>query len=233
MLESSSWLAPGLSIGAGGDWLRWPHNSTDNKAAGDREGVQSHPAPPRRLGELQEPFAGTAAAGSEPRSIRLAPFTGHPARAANAVTGFFQPAFTSEFCCAANPCPLKTSAVLPPRPSPFKTPSPLGPGHVYQKPPFVGGVERGLTLSSVLSSHMEFRRPQRSRASIWRAQELRASPSCPHGSCACSPRTKLIRGFVRMLGGCSVLSWRSPEIKPPQEGCSQKKASHLAACTNG
>lgn len=76
-----------------------------------------------------------------------------------------------------------------------------------------------MTLSSVLSSHMEFQRPQRSRASIWRAQELRASPSCPHGSCACSPRTKLIRGLVRTLRGCSELSWKSPGITPlPGEG---------------
>lgn len=83
-------------------------------------------------------------------------------------------------------------------------PPPLRPLHhlvAYQKPPFVGGVERGLTLSSVLSSHMEFWRPQRSRASIWRAQELRASPSCPHGSCAGSPQTKLVRGLIRTLGG--------------------------------
>lgn len=71
---------------------------------------------------------------------------------------------------------------------------------------------------------MELRRPQRSRASIWRAQGLRASPSCPHGSCVCSPRTKLIRGLLRMLRASSVLSWSSPEIKPPPGGCSQKKA---------
>lgn len=76
-----------------------------------------------------------------------------------------------------------------------------------------------MTLSSVLSSHMEFQRPQRSRASIWRAQELRASPSCPHGSCACSHSTKLIRGLVRTLRGCSELSWKSPGITPlPGEG---------------
>lgn len=128
--------------------------------------------------------------------------------------------------------PLENQRFPPPR-SPSKTPAPLGPGHIYQKSPFVGGVERGLTLSSVLSSHMEFWRPQRSRASIWRAQELRASPSCPHGSCACRARTKLIRGLIRTLGGCSALSWRSPEIKPLQEGCSQKKASRLAPRTNG
>lgn len=75
---------------------------------------------------------------------------------------------------------------------------------------------------------MEFWRPQRSRASIWRAGELGASPSCPHGSCARSPRTKLLRGLVRMLRGRSELSWRSPEIKPRREGCSQKKAPRSA-----
>lgn len=140
---------------------------------------------PHCPGEMQEPFAGTAEARSEPSLTQLAPFTRHPSRAANVVAGFFQPAFTSEFCCAANPRPLKISTFL--SWSPSKIPSLLGPGHVYQNPPFVGAAERGLTLSSVLSSHMEFWRPQRSRASIWRAQELGASPSCPHGSCACSP----------------------------------------------
>lgn len=173
---------------------------------------------PCRPGELQEPFPGMVA-GSQPRLPGTSEGCGSGA-------AFLQPAFTSKFFCSANPCPLKKQGFPTPPPRPLHR---LVLGHVCQKAPFVGGVERGLTLPSVLSSHMEFWRPQRSRASIWRAQELGASPSCPHGSCARSPRTKLIRGLVRMLRACSELSWRSPEIKPPREGCSQKKASRLAA----
>lgn len=127
----------------------------------------------------------------------------------------FQAVFTREFCCAANPRPQKTRT----SPTSLQDLFTAWSWQCLPNPPFVGGVERGLTLSSVLSSHMEFQRPQRSRASIWRAQELRASPSCPHGSCACSPRTKLIRGLVRTLRGCSELSWKSPGITPlPGEG---------------
>lgn len=170
-------------------------------------------------------------AGFEPRSTCLAPFTGYPVRVADVVAGFSQPVFPSKFCCAANPCPLKNQGF--PLLISLQDPSTASVLAASTKPLLLLGVQRGgSTLSSVLSSHMEFRRPQRSRASIWRAQELQASPSCPHGSCACSPQTKLIRGLVRMLGGCSVLSWRSPEIKPPQEVCVEKKALRLAPCAN-
>jgi len=64
------------------------------KLPGTGRGFKVTPRPP---GELQEAFGGTAAAGSKPRSTRLAPFTGHPARAARVELAFFNSRLQASF----------------------------------------------------------------------------------------------------------------------------------------
>lgn len=152
-----------------------------------------------------------AVAGSQTRQTRLAPGTGHPAK----FVGWellFQPCLHGN--SAANPRPRKPALPTPPS----RTLSRLGPGCACQTLLLLGCAEgvdpfqcpqqpHGVSeASEVKSIHME-------------GQELRASPSCPHGSCARSPRTKLIRGLVRTLRGCSEMSWKSPGITSlPREG---------------
>lgn len=58
-------------------------------------------------------------------------------------------------------------------------------------------------------------------------------PAVPTAAVLAAPKQSSLGGSLGRLGGCSALCWRHPEIKPPREGCSQKKASRSAPTHEG
>lgn len=113
---------------------------------------------------------------------------------------------------------------------PSKTSSLLGPGRLYPNLLLLGRGGRGLTLGSVLSSHMELQSPQRSRASIWRARQHHISQLSPwqlhlrprhsshgarrplQGALRLIPRS--LEAALRSPGGCSKQG--TPEAIPKE-----------------
>lgn len=139
-----------------------PHNSAGDKAAGDGEGAGSHPR-----------------ASRAPTRTPLVPVLGTRQKPQNWPFPNLHLQASVHPAARTKPCPLETAGSFLFPSFPLKTSSLLGPGCLCPNLLLLGRGGRGLTLGSVLSSHMELQSPQRSRASIWRARHHHVSQLSP------------------------------------------------------